>query len=97
MKNMFLVINKEKVYAYVVSVCTIITLFFMSGMINSNFGETEETSSNVEVNSNSNSTNIDNSKNSVKTQNKEALNETYNELVPNTNESSLQNKKNNTN
>lgn len=51
MKNMFFVINKEKVYAYVVSVCTIVTLFFMSGLINSNYEEIEETSSNVEVNS----------------------------------------------
>lgn len=51
MKNMFLVINKEKVYAYVVSVCTIITLFFMSSMISSNFTESEETSSNVTLNS----------------------------------------------
>lgn len=51
MKNMFLVINKEKVYAYVVSVCTIVTLFFMSSMISSNFTESEETSSNVTLNS----------------------------------------------
>lgn len=51
LKNMFLVINKEKVYAYVVSVCTIITLFFMSSMISSNFTESEETSSNVTLNS----------------------------------------------
>lgn len=46
---MFFVINKEKVYAYVVSVCTIITLFFMSGIINSNVEKIEETSSNVEI------------------------------------------------
>ena len=52
MKNFFLVINKEKIYAYVVSILTIITLFFMSGMIgNSQFDETESTSSNIVENS----------------------------------------------
>lgn len=51
-KNFFLVINKEKIYAYVVSILTIITLFFMSGMIgNSQFDETESTSSNIVENS----------------------------------------------
>lgn len=54
MRNMFFVINKEKVYAYVVSVCTIITLFFMSGIINSNIDEVEQTSSNLEVNTKNN-------------------------------------------
>ncbi len=47
MKNVFLVINKEKIYAYVVSVLTIVILFFMSGLINSNIKDTEVTSSNV--------------------------------------------------
>lgn len=47
MKNMFLVINKEKVYAYIVSVFTIVALFFMSDMINSNFTDSEETFSDV--------------------------------------------------
>ncbi len=47
MKNVFLVINKEKIYAYVVSILTIVTLFFMSSMINSEFDDTESTSSNV--------------------------------------------------
>ena len=50
MKNMFLVINKEKVYAYVVSIFTIITLFFMSNIINSRFDESEETSANMSIN-----------------------------------------------
>ena len=31
---MFFVINKEKVYAYVVSILTIVTLFFMSHILN---------------------------------------------------------------
>ena len=61
---MFLVINKEKVYAYVVSVFTIITLFFMSSIISSNFTESEETSSNAMINSS-----IDNEINIVNTNN----------------------------
>ena len=48
MKNIFLVINKEKVYAYVVSVLTIVTLFLMSGFMNSKFiEESEEVSGNI--------------------------------------------------
>ena len=52
MKNMFLVINKEKVYAYVVSILTIVTLFFMSHILNTDIGGSEETAANV-VNSQS--------------------------------------------
>ena len=47
MKNFILVINKEKIYAYVLSICTIVTLFFMSTFINKKFDETEQTSSNL--------------------------------------------------
>lgn len=47
MKNFIWVINKEKIYAYVLSICTIVTLFFMSSFINNNFNDTESTSSNV--------------------------------------------------
>ena len=47
MKNFIFVINKEKIYAYVLSICTIVTLFFMSSFINNNFEDTEVTSSNV--------------------------------------------------
>ena len=47
MKNLFLVVNKEKVYAYIVSIMTIVTVFFMSSFINSDLKETETTSSNV--------------------------------------------------
>lgn len=50
MKNMFFVINKEKVYAYVVSIFTIVTLFFMSHVLNSDLSTVEETSSNMEEN-----------------------------------------------
>lgn len=52
MKNMFLVINKEKVYAYVVSILTIITLFFMSQVLNSDLSTVEETTTNIEQNVN---------------------------------------------
>lgn len=47
MKNIFFVINKEKVYAYVVSILTIVTLFFMSHIMNSDINETEVTSGNI--------------------------------------------------
>ena len=47
MKNFILVINKEKIYAYVLSICTIVTLFFMCNFINKNFEDTEMTSSNI--------------------------------------------------
>ncbi len=50
MKNMFLVINKEKVYAYVVSIITIVTLFFMSQVMNSDLEEIEQTTTNIEQN-----------------------------------------------
>lgn len=49
MKNLFLVINKEKIYAYVVSIMTIVTLFFMSTMINKNVDVTETTSTPVNM------------------------------------------------
>ena len=51
MKNFILVINKEKIYAYVLSICTIVTLFFMSNFINNNFEDSEVTSSNIIENS----------------------------------------------
>ena len=47
MKNMFFVINKEKVYAYIVSILTIVILFFMSSVLNSDF-PSEKTSANIE-------------------------------------------------
>ena len=52
MKNMFFVINKEKVYAYVVSILTIVTLFFMSYILNTDILDTEQTSGNLEQNIN---------------------------------------------
>lgn len=50
MKNFFWVINKEKIYAYVVSIMTIVTLFFMSTMINKDLSVTETSSNMVNVN-----------------------------------------------
>lgn len=47
---MFFVINKEKVYAYIVSILTIVTLFFMSNMLNSDIATSEQTSGNLEQN-----------------------------------------------
>ena len=44
---MFFVINKEKIYAYVVSVLTIVILFFVSSLFNSDIKNTETTSANV--------------------------------------------------
>ena len=60
MKNLFLVINKEKIYAYVVSIMSIVTLFFMSTMINTNIDATETTSSSVNVTNNVQENNIEN-------------------------------------
>ena len=51
MKNLFLVVNKEKIYAYIVSIMTIVTVFFMSSLINSDLKETEPTSTNIIENS----------------------------------------------
>ncbi len=49
MKNMFFVVNKEKVYAYVVSILTIVTLFFLSQVLNSDLSTVEETTTNTEI------------------------------------------------
>ena len=48
MKIMFFVINKEKVYAYIVSILTIVTLFFLSQVLNSDLSTVEETGTNIE-------------------------------------------------
>ena len=65
MKNMFFVINKEKVYAYVVSIVTIVILFFMSHVLNSDLNTVEETYTNVEQNTNSQNNTISNTLNDV--------------------------------
>ena len=51
MKNLFLVFNKEKIYAYIVSIMTIVAIFFMSNLMNSDLENTEVTSAN-DVNNN---------------------------------------------
>ena len=53
---MFLIVNKDKIYAYVVSVLTVAILFFTSYFINSNNENTEITSTNIENNLNSENT-----------------------------------------
>ena len=65
MKNFIWVINKEKIYAYVLSICTIVTLFFVSSFINNNFKDVETTSSNIVENSIYNG--IDSNNNEVNT------------------------------
>ena len=60
---MFFVINKEKVYAYIVSILTIVTLFFMSHVLNSELSTVEETSSNIEQNENNTQDLVENDSN----------------------------------
>ena len=47
MKNIFFVINKEKIYAFVVSVMTVVTIFAMTSMINTDLSETDDVSANI--------------------------------------------------
>ncbi|MBP3830818.1 MAG: hypothetical protein ILA02_00290 [Clostridia bacterium] len=49
---MFFIVNKDKIYAYVVSILTVVILFFTSYFINSNNSDTETTSTNIENNTN---------------------------------------------
>ena len=76
MKNFIWVINKEKIYAYVLSICTIITLFFMSSFINKNFGDTESTSTNIVENTENTSTN--NIQNNVTDKNEKSITNSLN-------------------
>ena len=77
---MFFVINKEKVYAYAVSILTIVTLFFMSHVLNSDLNTVEETYTNVDQSSNSQ--NIPNNEVS-NFQNNDAVSNTINDIVSN--------------
>ena len=73
MKNYFFVFNKEKIYAYVVSVMTIVTIFFLSNLINSDTNNTELTSTNMLENNiigEAISTSIPYEENSVQNENK---------------------------
>ena len=47
LKKLFFVLNKEKIYAYAVSILTIVTIFFVSSLINADLKNTEFTSSNI--------------------------------------------------
>lgn len=62
---MFLVFNKEKVYAYIVSVITVCCLFFIAGIT---MPKTVETSGNT-INENNNSLNNINNTNSINVNN----------------------------
>ena len=57
---MFVVLNKEKIYAYVVSILTVVVLFSASTYITSDMRELEETSTSVENVNNMNQTNTTN-------------------------------------
>ncbi len=87
MKNMFFVINKEKVYAYVVSIVTIVILFFMSHVLNSDLNTVEETYTNVEQSTNSENTQNNELSASSNIQNNELSNSqnnnTLNDIVSN--------------
>ena len=53
---MFYVINKSKIYSYIIALSTVVILFVIAGKINNNstsLNNTIETSTNVMMNSNS--------------------------------------------
>ena len=53
---MFYVINKSKIYSYIIALSTVVILFVIAGKINNNstsLNNTIETSANVMMNSNS--------------------------------------------
>ena len=56
LKNFFVVINKEKIYAYIVSIFTIVTLFFVSSVMKADYNEVQSTSSNLIENEVNNTT-----------------------------------------
>ena len=76
MKNFIWVINKEKIYAYILSVFTVVVLFVMSAMLNKNLENTDVTGANViENHEQINEENIEN----IETEYTAVINE----LVPN--------------
>lgn len=78
---MFFVINKEKIYAYAVSILTIVILFFMSSVMNSDINKTEQVSSNsTKVVDNIQNKNENNNNNSNSDSNTAG---TISEIVPN--------------
>lgn len=53
---MFYVINKSKIYSYIIALSTVVILFVIAGKINNNstsLNNTIETSTNIMMNSNS--------------------------------------------
>lgn len=72
MKNLFLVINKEKIYAYIVSVMTIVVIFFLSSTINSDIEDTKTTASNA-VETTQNNQNTQNMQTTQNTINNESV------------------------
>ena len=83
MNNIFFVINKEKIYAYIVSIMTIVVIFFMSNLINSDLKNTELTTSNsIEKTTESTNTEKDvNSDNIIKNENSNNVEETIGEAI----------------
>ncbi len=65
MKNLFFIINKEKIYAYVVSIMTIVTIFLMTSIMNSKIEDTEEVSTNNIENNSTIENNEENTQNSA--------------------------------
>ena len=55
---MFVVLNREKIYAYIVSILTVVILFSASTYITSDMRQLEETSTSVENVNNINQTNV---------------------------------------
>ena len=92
MKNMFWVINKEKVYAYVVSILTIVTLFFMSHILNEDWSETKTTSTNTEQN-----VNVERNIDDMNNKNTKTNNENTNNKESNVNNKNKNVKNNNSN
>ena len=78
MKNFIWIINKEKIYAYIISVLTVVTLFVMSTMINRNLNNSEMTGANVVEN-----VNQINEENYLENMESEQTASTENDIVPN--------------
>lgn len=47
---MFFVFNKNKIYSYLIAVCTVVMLFFIASIISNDQFNTVETSSQIEEN-----------------------------------------------
>ena len=78
---MFFVINKEKVYAYVVSILTIVTLFFMSQVLNSDLSNVEETSTNVTQNVETQNSLVQNNEQAMENNSNLGINWKYKDII----------------